>query len=98
MQLGLIGLGRMGANMRQRIRAGGHEVIGYDKNPAVRDVASLATMVKKLSGPRVVWIMVPAGAPTRDTVAKLAGLLEKGDLVIDGGNSRFTDDSANEQL
>ena len=82
MQLGLIGLGRMGANMRQRIRAGGHEVIGYDKNPAVRDVASLATMVKKLSGPRVVWIMVPAGAPTRDTVAKLAGLLEKGDLVV----------------
>lgn len=98
MQLGLIGLGRMGANMRQRIRAGGHEVIGYDKNPAVRDVASLATMVKKLSGPRVVWIMVPAGAPTRDTVAKLAGLLEKGDLVIDGGNSRFTDDFANAKL
>ena len=98
MQLGLIGLGRMGANMRQRIRLAGHEVIGYDRNPAVRDVGSLATMVKKLAAPRVVWIMVPAGAPTRDTVAKLAGLLERGDLVIDGGNSRFTDDFTNAKL
>ena len=98
MQLGLIGLGRMGGNMRERIRRAGHEVIGFDMNPAVRDVGSLATLVKKLATPRVVWVMVPAGAPTRDTVTKLAGLLDKGDLVIDGGNSRFTDDFANAKL
>mgnify|MGYP003377738368 CR=1 FL=1 len=73
MQLGLIGLGRMGGNMRERIRRAGHEVIGFDMNPAVRDVGSLATLVKKLAAPRVVWVMVPAGAPTRDTVTKLAG-------------------------
>jgi 6-phosphogluconate dehydrogenase len=59
---------------------------------------SLAALVKKLAAPRVVWVMVPAGAPTRDTVAKLAELLDKGDLVIDGGNSRFTDDFANAKL
>ncbi len=98
MQLGLIGLGRMGGNMRERVRRAGHEVVGFDMNPAVRDVASLAALVKRLTAPRVVWIMVPAGAPTRDTVAKLAGLLDRGDLVIDGGNSRFTDDIVNAKL
>ena len=98
MQLGLIGLGKMGGNMRERIRAAGHEVIGYDINPAVSDVKSLAELVKKLKGPRIVWTMVAAGRITRETVAKLADLLEPGDLVIDGGNSRFTDDFANEKL
>ena len=98
MQLGLIGLGRMGGNMRERIRRAGHEVVGFDRNPAVRDVGSLATLVKRLAAPRVVWVMLPAGAPTRDTVAKLAGLLEAGDLVIDGGNSRFTEDAVNAAL
>ena len=98
MQLGLVGLGKMGGNMRERIRRAGHEVVGYDRNKTVSDARSLADMVKKLDAPRVVWIMVPHGAPTRDTVVKLADLLDKGDLVIDGGNSRFTDDIENEKL
>ena len=98
MQLGLIGLGKMGGNMRERLRLAGHEVIGYDINPAVSDAKSLAELVKKLEGPRIVWTMVAAGQITRDTVAKLADLLEPGDLVIDGGNSRFTDDFENEKL
>ena len=98
MQLGLIGLGKMGGNMRERIRRAGHEVVGYDRNPDVSDVRSLAAMVKKLEAPRMVWVMVPHGDPTRETVAKLGELLDKGDLVIDGGNSRFTDDIENEKL
>jgi 6-phosphogluconate dehydrogenase len=98
MQLGLVGLGKMGGNMRERIRRAGHEVVGYDRNKAVSDASSLADMVRKLDAPRVVWVMVPHGAPTRDTVAKLGDLLEKGDLVIDGGNSKFTDDLENEKL
>ena len=98
MQLGLIGLGKMGGNMRERIRRAGHEVVGFDRNPEVSDVTSLRALVKALDAPRVVWVMVPHGAPTRDTIEKLAGLLDKGDLVIDGGNSRFTDDFENEKL
>ena len=98
MQLGLIGLGKMGGNMRERLRRAGHEVIGFDFNPAVRDVGSLPALVRKLEAPRVVWVMVPAGDPTRETVAKLGELLEPGDLVIDGGNSRFTDDFENAKL
>ncbi|QUQ69995.1 6-phosphogluconate dehydrogenase [Kutzneria sp. CA-103260] len=95
MQLGLIGLGKMGFNMRERLRKAGHEVVGYDRNPDVTDVASLADLVGALAAPRTVWIMVPAGDPTRQTVQELGELLSEGDLVIDGGNSRFTDDSAN---
>ncbi len=98
MQLGLVGLGKMGGNMRERLRRAGHEVVGYDQNKAVSDARSLADMAKKLSAPRVVWVMVPHGAPTRETVAKLADVLDKGDLVIEGGNSRFTDDVEHEQL
>ncbi|MFC7490576.1 MULTISPECIES: phosphogluconate dehydrogenase (NAD(+)-dependent, decarboxylating) [unclassified Knoellia] len=98
MQLGLIGLGKMGGNMRERIRRAGHEVVGFDHNPEVSDVRTLAALVKKLDAPRVVWVMVPHGDPTRETVAKLGELLDKGDLVIDGGNSRFTDDIENEKL
>jgi 6-phosphogluconate dehydrogenase len=94
-QLGLIGLGKMGFNMRERLRKAGHEVVGYDRNPDVTDVASLADLVGALAAPRTVWIMVPAGEPTRQTVQELGELLSEGDLVIDGGNSRFTDDSAN---
>ncbi|HEX6359762.1 phosphogluconate dehydrogenase (NAD(+)-dependent, decarboxylating) [Actinophytocola sp.] len=93
MQLGLVGLGRMGFNMRERLRAAGHEVVGFDRNPDVSDATSLADLVSKLSGPRVVWVMVPAGEPTRQTVTELSGLLSAGDLVIDGGNSRFSDDT-----
>ena len=98
MQLGLIGLGKMGGNMRERLRRAGHEVIGFDRNPEVSDVRTMAALVKKLEAPRVVWVMVPSGDPTRQTVAKLAEMLEPGDLVIDGGNSRFTDDFENEKL
>jgi 6-phosphogluconate dehydrogenase len=94
-QLGLVGLGKMGFNMRERLRRAGHEVVGYDRNPDVSDSSSLADMVKQLDAPRAVWVMVPAGAPTSDTIHELADLLDEGDLVIDGGNSRFTDDKAN---
>ncbi|WP_181780022.1 phosphogluconate dehydrogenase (NAD(+)-dependent, decarboxylating) [Pseudonocardia pini] len=98
MQLGLIGLGRMGGNMRDRVRAAGHEVVGYDPRPEVTDVPSLAELAKALEGPRVVWVMVPSGEPTRSTVRALADILEPGDLVIDGGNSRYTDDAPNAEL
>ena len=98
MQMGLIGLGKMGGNMRERLRAAGIEVIGYDINPTVSDVKSLGELVRKLEGPRIVWTMVAAGEITKQTVAKLADLLEPGDLVIDGGNSRFTEDVDNEKL
>ncbi|MFI9270028.1 phosphogluconate dehydrogenase (NAD(+)-dependent, decarboxylating) [Kitasatospora sp. NPDC052896] len=98
MELGLIGLGKMGGNMRERIRRAGHTVIGYDRNPDLADVASLQELVTKLQGPRVVWVMVPAGAPTQATVEELAELLSPGDVVVDGGNSRWTDDVAHAEL
>jgi 6-phosphogluconate dehydrogenase len=97
-RLGLVGLGKMGSNMADRIRAAGHEVVGYDRNPDVSAATSLADLVDRLEAPRLVWIMVPAGDPTRQTVAELAELLDSGDLVIDGGNSRFTDDTNNAEL
>jgi 6-phosphogluconate dehydrogenase len=93
MQIGLIGLGKMGANMAERLRQGGHEVVGYDRNPdSKRDVASLQEMVGKLKAPRAVWVMVPSGDPTIQTIRSLGEVLESGDIVIDGGNSRYTDD------
>ncbi len=92
MQLGLVGLGRMGANMVERLRGAGHEVIGYDRNPSVSEVGSFAELVATLHPPRAVWVMVPAGEPTRSTVAELAGLLDAGDIVVEGGNSHYTDD------
>ena len=95
MDIGLVGLGKMGGNMRERLRRGGHTVVGFDHNPDVSDVASLAEMVEKLPSPRAVWVMVPAGDPTRQTVAELGGLLSEGDVIVDGGNSRWTDDLAN---
>jgi 6-phosphogluconate dehydrogenase len=91
MQLGLIGLGRMGFNMRERLRAAGHEVVGYDHNPDISDAATLRELVDKLAAPRVVWVMVPAQV-TEATVDELANLLASDDIVIDGGNSRFSDD------
>ena len=91
MQLGMVGLGRMGTNMTERLRRGGHEVVGYDRNPDVSDVASLAELPQRLAPPRAVWLMVPAGDPTEATVSELAGLLDRGDLVVDGGNSNFRD-------
>src|SRR5215210_1215006 len=98
MELGLVGLGKMGGNMRTRLRNAGHTVIGFDRNPDVSDVAGLAEMVEQLPSPKVVWVMVPAGDPTRDTIRELGGLLGEGDLVIDGGNSRWTDDQINAEL
>nr|WSY50253.1 decarboxylating 6-phosphogluconate dehydrogenase [Streptomyces sp. NBC_00886] len=92
MQLGLIGLGKMGGNMRERIRRAGHTVIGYDRNPEISDVSDLAELIGKLEAPRTVWVMVPAGAPTQSVVDELGELLQPGDTVIDGGNSRWTDD------
>jgi 6-phosphogluconate dehydrogenase len=95
MELGLIGLGKMGGNMRERIRRAGHTVVGYDHNPDVSDVESLEAMVEALPSPKVVWVMVPAGDPTRETVKTLKDLLSEGDVIVDGGNSRWTDDKAN---
>jgi 6-phosphogluconate dehydrogenase len=97
-QLGLIGLGRMGGNMRDRIRAAGHEVVGYDPRPEVTDVGSLQDLAAALESPRVIWVMVPSGDATRSTVQKLSEVLSPGDLVIDGGNSRYTDDAPNAAL
>ena len=94
MHIGLVGLGKMGGNMRTRLRDDGHTVVGYDRDPELADAESLAAMVAALpaDGPRVVWVMVPAGGPTDATIAELADLLGEGDLVVDGGNSRYTDD------
>jgi 6-phosphogluconate dehydrogenase len=99
MQIGLIGLGKMGANMAERLRKAGHEVVGFDRNPdAPRTVASLDELVDALAAPRAVWVMVPSGEPTRATVAALAEVLSAGDLIIDGGNSRYTDDQEHAAL
>ncbi len=98
MQLGLIGLGKMGFNMRERLRAGGHQVVGYDPRPEVTDVPSLAALAEALPSPRTVWVMVPSGAVTRSTIADLAEVLEPGDLVIDGGNSRYTEDAPHAKM
>jgi 6-phosphogluconate dehydrogenase len=98
MQLGLVGLGKMGFNMRERLRDGGHEVVGYDPRPEVTDVPSLAGLAAALEAPRVVWVMVPSGEVTRDTIVSLADELSEGDLVIDGGNSRYTEDATHAKL
>ncbi|MBK6873915.1 MAG: decarboxylating 6-phosphogluconate dehydrogenase [Kineosporiaceae bacterium] len=95
MHIGLVGLGKMGGNMRTRLRRAGLEVTGFDFNPEVRDVDSIEALVAALPAPRIVWIMVPHGKPTTDTVAALKQHLAEGDLVIEGGNSRFTDDTVN---
>ena len=101
MQLGMVGLGRMGANMTLRLMRGGHQVVVSDVNPeAMKQVAgegalgssSLEDLVGKLKAPRAVWVMVPAGRPTEQTVQKLAEYLQAGDAIIDGGNSYFKDD------
>jgi 6-phosphogluconate dehydrogenase len=98
MQLGLVGLGKMGFNMRERLRRGGHTVVGYDPRPEVTDVASLSELAAALEGPRVVWVMVPSGPVTDETIRALAEVLSPGDLVIDGGNSRYTEDAPHAEL
>jgi len=101
MQIGMIGLGRMGANMARRLMRNGHQVVAYDRSAdAVKQLAgegakgatSLADLVSQLQKPRAVWIMVPAGGPTESTVQELGDRLEAGDTIIDGGNSYFKDD------
>jgi 6-phosphogluconate dehydrogenase len=82
----------MGGNMRSRLRKNGIEVTGFARTREVSDVESIEEMVSKISSPRIVWVMVPHGKPTDEIIDKLETLLEKGDLVIEGGNSRFTDD------
>ncbi len=98
MDIGLVGLGKMGGNMRTRLRNAGHTVVGYDRNPDLADVGSLQEMVDKLPSPKVVWVMVPAGDPTDATITDLAEVLGEGDLIIDGGNSRWTEDLKHEKL
>lgn len=100
MKLGMIGLGRMGANMAERLAQGGHEVIGYDPNAEARQrltasgissVNSLAALVAALPKPHILWIMVPAGAPVDETIAALSPLIADGNIIIDGGNSYYKD-------
>jgi 6-phosphogluconate dehydrogenase len=100
MQLAMIGLGKMGGNMTERLMRGGHSVVAFDRDPATvakytalgaSGAKDLADIVKQLASPKIVWIMVPAGKPTDDTIDALAGLLSSGDIIIDGGNSNFKD-------
>jgi 6-phosphogluconate dehydrogenase len=101
MELGMVGLGRMGANMTERLVRGGHRVVGYDPSAAaVKRVVdkgaaggdSLAAMVKQLKTPRVIWLMVPAGDPVDQTIEALRPILSAGDIIIDGGNTNYKDD------
>jgi 6-phosphogluconate dehydrogenase len=100
MEMGMVGLGRMGANMARRLHQGGHRVVGYDPGPSAREalqasgleaVASLAELVAALPSPRVVWLMVPAGTAVDATLDVLRPLLQPGDTVVDGGNSHYPD-------
>ncbi|MFC8304752.1 phosphogluconate dehydrogenase (NAD(+)-dependent, decarboxylating) [Specibacter sp. NPDC057265] len=98
MHIGLVGLGKMGFNMRARLRASHIEVTGFDRNPEVSDVGSLAELVEALPTPRLLWVMVPSGNATTAVVTELAQLLEAGDLIVDGGNSRFTEDQKHAEM
>jgi 6-phosphogluconate dehydrogenase len=101
MEIGFVGLGRMGGGMVGRLARGGHRVVGYDPSPAARSAAegagargapSLKALVDSLTAPRTVWVMVPAGEPTETTIAALAGHLAPGDTIVDGGNTHYKDD------
>ncbi len=93
MQLGVVGLGRMGAGIASRLRGAGHDVVGYDIDPQVSEVSSLKALTAWLDPPRQVWVMVPHGRPTEEAIAALGEVLDAGDLVIDGGNSRWSEDA-----
>ena len=101
MQIGVIGLGRMGGNIVRRLTKAGHSCVVFDANPApgaalAKEGANAATsvqsLVETLSGPRTVWVMLPAGKITEETIAQLADLMKPGDTIIDGGNTNFKDD------
>src|ERR1044071_1837822 len=102
MQIGFVGLGKMGGNMVHRIeRDSDHEVVAFDPNPeavaaavahGAVGAASLEELVSKLDAPRLVWLMVPSGKITEDTITALTGLLEEGDTIVDGGNSNWNDE------
>jgi len=107
MDLGMIGLGRMGGNMAQRLVRGGHRVVGFARNPATRkqmeekgiaSAASLETLVNELKQPRVIWIMVPAGAAVDETITALMSLLAPDDVIIEGGNSNYKDTQRRAQM
>ena len=100
MDIGMVGMGRMGGSMAQRLHEGGHRVVAYDRDPDTRGAASerglgaaesLEQLVETLAKPRVVWVMVPSGNPTEGTVSALAEVLETGDILIEGGNSNYND-------
>ena len=100
MELGMIGLGRMGANMTERLVRGGHRVVGYDPKPESRErverigaasATSVNALMAKLASPRSVWLMVPAGDITDSTITSLIPLLQAGDTIVDGGNSNYKD-------
>ncbi|HTR98057.1 MAG TPA: decarboxylating 6-phosphogluconate dehydrogenase [Candidatus Acidoferrales bacterium] len=106
MEIAFVGLGRMGYNMTLRLLKGGHRVVAWDRNAdttreagshGAAAVANLAELVKALTPPRAIWIMLPAGAPVDETIEQLAPTLARGDLVIDGGNSNFRDDQRRAQ-
>src|SRR4051794_35192277 len=101
MQLGVVGLGRMGANIARRLARAGHACVVHDRSEAAtgalaaegfEPASGLPDLVAKLVPPRAVWVMLPAGAPTDETVTGLGGLLQKGDVILDGGNSFYRDD------
>jgi 6-phosphogluconate dehydrogenase len=107
MELGMIGLGRMGFNMSRRLLEGGHHVVGYDRAPGQAEklgeyggvaATSVEDLIGKLAAPRAVWLMIPAGPPTRQQIQVLAGMLAPGDIVIDGGNSFYQDSLAHAAL
>ena len=100
MDIGMVGMGRMGGNMAERLKLGGHRVVAYDRDPDARSASTtrgldaadtLEHLAEKLPTPRVVWVMVPSGNPTEGTIAALAEVLEPGDVIVDGGNSNYKD-------
>jgi 6-phosphogluconate dehydrogenase len=101
MQIGIVGLGRMGGNIARRLTKGGHRVVAFDRNPkavaalaeaGIAGASGLEDLARQLEAPRIVWVMLPAGEPTEATIAQLGEILAEGDIVIDGGNTFFKDD------